>query len=444
MSSLKVVGSNDTVGSDVVLCFRPGTPGYNPAWYTLANTGIAWDPVAGNDNATGAPGAAVQTWAEIVRRFGSDAPTPAHGQNIIIDLLTPQTLNVDDVFFAPKMSGGGKAILLGTLIPNGAPFSPASVTPKNRATPQLLVLNTVPGGVVAKNLIQNTSLNSYAFVDSVGGGNATMGQPIAAATIATVGIPTLTEDNGWSAVNTYQAYTLPLCNLKMWRPTGGDASGAASTTVCAGWVQFIQLADSSGAGASEYPFVCDSAVNVMSACQITPRTHVTLLGGRGVGIYIIGCDCTGQLVLLHFPNGTIYGGIFRGGVTWEQSGASAIDGDPIILTATVILGGLVIAGAVYLGAACTVGPGAILLGNTSVWGTGAINVNGQSAYLDGAGGFGSIQTSGALTLDGGGTGTSYTPGTGLWVSAIAINVGTLNANNGLQNPITGARYALGD
>src|SRR5208282_1908969 len=54
VGALKVAGSNDTSGTDVVLCFRPGTSGYNPAWYTLANTGIAWDPVAGNDNASGA------------------------------------------------------------------------------------------------------------------------------------------------------------------------------------------------------------------------------------------------------------------------------------------------------------------------------------------------------------------------------------------------------
>jgi len=111
MGALKVAGSNDTSGTDVVLCFRPGTSGYNPAWYTLANTGIAWDPVAGNDNASGAPGNAVQTWDEITRRFGNDSPTLDPGKNAIINKLSAGA-NVDTYKSLSDPNGTGARICL--------------------------------------------------------------------------------------------------------------------------------------------------------------------------------------------------------------------------------------------------------------------------------------------------------------------------------------------
>jgi hypothetical protein len=38
------------------------------------------------------------------------------------------------------------------------------------------------------------------------------------------------------------------------------------------------------------------------------------------------------------------------------------------------------------------------------------------------------------------TGSSYTPGTGLWASAMSITPSNIDATSGLQDPITGARF----
>jgi hypothetical protein len=417
-----------------------GTPGYNSQWY--ANTAIAIDPqnVLALDSNTGLPGSPLASFAEAVRRYGSIEPEMPFGQNLLVELVSSQNPGTDAIFFSPKMSGGGQAVLLGTLIPNGAPFSPATVTAKNRATPQLLVLNTVPAGVVAKNLLQNTTsaLRGWAFVDNVAATNATMSQPVANSSITTVGIPVLTEDNAWANTDTYQAYTLPLCNLKAWRPTGGDLS--AGGVGGGGWVQFVEVADSSGAANSEYPMLCDSAVAVFSACRFDGRLHVSMLNGRGQGAYVIGCDVAGQCTVF-LGNPEAYAGIMRAGLI-VQAGRPVVDGDIVIHISWAWNAAFPTVGAMYSDGPGTVQGGSVMGVSTAVWGTTAITVNPGSAYFNNSGTtFAlSLLTTGALKLGTSTTGSFFTPGTGLWTSAINITPANLDTNNGLQNPQTGARF----
>lgn len=408
-ASLKLIGGNDGASTDVVLCARPGSPAYNASWFGL--TDVYWDPQAGNDNAAGTIGVPVKTWAEILRRYGSDAPTMNFGQSVTVHQLTAQAANVDPVFFFPKLSGGGQAVLLGTLIANGGAFSPATVTAKNRTTGQLLVLNTVPGGVVAKNLIQNTTsaLKGWAFVDAVAGANATMTQPLANSTITTIGTSTVTQDNAWANTDTYQAYTLPLCNLKAWRPQGGDyAAGGAATAASVGWVQWIQIADPSGNGTGEYALVCDCATNTLSACQVLPRLHIASLNGRVVAATVLGCDVTGSI--LYFGSSmAFYAGIGRG--SFSVQGASClIDSDAKVnaITATASL----FLGAVYLNSTLTMEGGGGAIVSTALWGVGNVTIEPGSSYWNNTGTTFvlSLLTSGALRLGAATTGTAPSVG----------------------------------
>jgi hypothetical protein len=406
-ASLKLIGGNDGTSTDVLLCFRPGSAGYNASWFGL--TDIYWDPQAGNDNAGGTIGVPVKTWAEILRRYGSDAPTMNYGQSVTVHQLTAQAANVDPVSFAPKMSGGGQAVLLGTLIANGAPFSPATVTAKNRATGQLLVLNTVPGGVVAKNLVHNTTsaLAGWAFVDSVAGGNATMGQPIANTTIATVGIPTTTADNAWANTDTYQAYTLPKVNLKEWRPSGGDLTGGA----CLGWVQNFEVADASGAGTGSLGIVAD-AITVFSACIFDAGVTTSSIAGRSgfsFSLYMLGCFFTQRLSQI---GGFVdyFGGNAANGITLN-GGVPNLDGDMIVHVALALSGSFTQIGAAYTDNTVTLTGSQIRLG-TSLWGTGGVVLNPGCVFFNASGTtFAlSLQTTGALKLGTATTGTAPSVG----------------------------------
>jgi len=428
----------------------PGTSGYNPAWFAF--TDVFWDPaggVGGSDaNSGNVIGSPVLTWAEIQRRYGAAAVIFIAAQNLLVHQLSSQVANVDPVQLDAMVANGSQIVLLGTPIANGGTFSPATVTAKNKATPTNLVLNTVPGGVVGKNLIQNTTsaLKGWAFVDVVGGGNATVSQPVANSSITTVGMPTLTEDTAWVNTDTYQAFTLPLCNLKLWRAHGGDAS--AGGVAGGAWVQFVEIVDSSGSGASEFPLVADAAVTVFSACRFDTRVHASVFGGRGSSAYLIGCDVAGQLVL-ESGGMQVFGGVLRSGLS-QTGGQLSLDGDAILHSSVNFNGGgLLNIGSVFGDGTMLVQGGAVAKcnqvtagGATTLWGSIAVTVDPSSAYWNASGTTWALTllTSGALKLGANTTGSFFTPGTGLWTSAINITAANLDTNNGLQNPQTGARF----
>lgn len=361
---------------------------WDTVWYQA--TDIYWDPANSSGLASDAnpgltSGLPLSTFAEITRRYGGHSPILPYGQSVTIHQLSGQTAGQDPVYFSPRVSGGGQAILLGTLTANGATFSPASVTAKNRATPQLLVLNTVPGGVVAKNLIHNTTsaLTGWAFVDSVAGGNATMSQPLANSTITTTTAnPTLTEDNAWANTDTYQAYTLPLCNLKRWRPISSDYS--AATQPNAGYVRFVEIADSSGTnGTSVYDLVGESSIVALQACRLDTRMNLVQAGGRVGSCYSIGCDVAGVVFLISgSPN--FWGGIARAGLL-SNAGSAGVDGDAIVHTSMSVNAAFLIGGAVYTDGAVTLQGGGVYRCTTALWGTGSLTINPGARYWNNSG-----------------------------------------------------------
>lgn len=339
------------------------------------------------------------TFGEVIQhRLGTFSPRLV--QPTRFHQLSSQALNTDFVFFEPYVANGGQAILLGSLIPNGAPFTPGGLTAKVRGGPgQLLTLTTVPAYVAAKNLIFNSTRSSYAFVDSViAGPNAVMSQPIPASVITTVGIPTLSEDNTWAAGDTYQANTLPLVNLKRWHPDGGDVgAGGASTQASGGWTQFVQYADSSGTGASEYPFEGDSAINVISACQISPRIHSSANNGRGQALYIIGSDAS-QPVAQYGAGSTnnlaVFGGVQRSTANYTNV---LLDGDAIAHGAIVFIGTSNFIGALFSDSSLTIT--GFTQVNPTIWGSATVAVQAGSTLRNSAANFAaSLLTSGALKL----------------------------------------------
>jgi hypothetical protein len=416
----------------------PGTAAFNTAWYAV--TDIYWDPAGtagGSDANTGTTiGSPLLTFKEIVNRYGSSTPQFNYGQSVTVHQLTSQPAAQDPVFFAPYVSGGGAAVLLGTLILSGGASSSVNVTAKARGGPGTLLQITNFGALAQKQLVFNSTRGSYAFVDGTTSPFA-MTQPLSSTLLSTVGVPTLAEDNTWTTGDTFQAYTLPKCNLKAWRPRGGDAS---ASVVGGGWVQFVEIADSSGTGASEYPHLCDSGVNVLSSCLIDTRCHVATLNGRGQGAYLLGCYAAGQVVCFS-GNPAIYGGTCAGGATVDAANPS-LDGDLILHSASAFNACLPVVGAVYGDGTLQIEGGGATRVSTALWGSVAVTINPSSAYWNGSGTTfaATLLTNGALKLGANTTGSFFTPGTGLWTSAVNITPANLDTNNGLQNPQTGARF----
>jgi hypothetical protein len=428
----------------------PGMPAYNPGWY--ARTTVQWDP--GNasgtalDSNTGAAGSALLTWGEIVRRYGATDPQFNYAQICTYTMASAQPAGADPVFFTPKLSGGGQAVLdcSSGLVANGVPFSPATVTLKNQATGQVTQLNTVPAGVVAKNLLKNVTQNSWAFVDAVvAGPNAKMTQPLTNALLTTPGNPTLAIAANWLNTDSYQAYTLPLLNLKAWRPIGSDAGAAVGT----GWVQFAQIADSSGAGGSITALVGDCGTNVLASCQLPGRLQVTELAGRSGGAFVLGCDVTGQIALFS-GSPIVFGGTARGALI-SGAGAATIDGGLLMHGACTVNASLINGGDVFADGSLTIQGGgayrlsAALAGTAAFWGSAAVTVNAMSSFqrATGASFAATLLTSGALKLGANATGSGYVGG-GVFTDGIAITAASIDTGAaggaGLSNPVNGGRF----
>jgi hypothetical protein len=419
----------------------PGTPAYNPTWYAATN--IYWDPagtVGGSDANSGTViGSPLLTFAEIVRRYGSTTPEMNYGQNVTIHQLTSQPAGIDPVFFSPLLSGGGYIALIGTLIANGASSTISGLIAKNRTTNTFLQISTF-GSLVQRNLIYNVTRNSYAFAYGVGGGVATMTQPIPASVITTITFPTLAEDDTWANGDTVQAYELPFCNLKQFASTGGDALG---TSRCASWLQFIKVSDSSSADNSFFPAVSrGNALPVFSACHFTARTQIAGNTGDEEGSMFIGCSMDGFTILTTGP-WLVYGGCFGTPFT-QYGGISFAGGDCLFAGGTFIYGGVFynLGPGLELSSNNTVTNGGSIENAGIIWGGGAITIEPGSTFWNVTGStFASTLFTGTLMLGSNTTGSSFNTTNGLFASGIPITPANLDTNGGLQDPSTGARFA---
>jgi hypothetical protein len=402
---------------------------------------------ASDENNGTTSGTALLTWAQVVARYGSSSPQIPYGQNVSVTFLSSQTAGVDPIFFTPRISGGGQAILLGTLAVKTANFVGGAVTAKNQAAGTRLAVAGFPGGTAAGDYVLNTTRNSYAPVD-VGGVTPIFAQPVPAAVVTTVGNPALSEDNTWATGDSYTIFTRTVLNLKSWQPLGGDAT--AGGIVGCGWIQWIDVA-ASNAG-SLLPLACTSGVFVLSGCRIEPRLDVSAVNGRGEGFYLLGTDVVGQLVMLSGEVCT-WGAIIRGGA---QASCALFynDGGTIMHGAWSQFTGLCFCGDVFGDGSLVQNGGSVvyLFSNVSagigkLWGSLTVSLFPNCVMQVPAGDTFAVSllTSGALHFGATKTTGSGYVGSGVFTDGITLSAANIDTGAaggaGLSDPLTGARFA---
>jgi hypothetical protein len=430
---------NTSTGSQ----FYAIAPIFTPA---LQVTDWYWDPVNGLDTNSGGIGFPVQHFAEIIRRYGTTEPIIPYGQSVTVHQLSAQPANSDPVFFEPKMSGGGQAVLLSTLVVLQSAFTGGTVTAKVKGGPGTrLQIASMPAGVAAKQLVFNQTRNSYAFVDSMAGQTATMQQPVAAAGITTVNIPAPAEDNTWTTGDTLIVYDCPLLNLASWDPVAVDENvGATKQSV--GWVQFARIADSSGSAASVYGMRSRSVASVLSCCRVDARMVTSTQNGRSATGYLIGCTLASALNQ-YGGQLTIFGGGVAAGVN-ANGGLINLQGDVTLHgTNSTALGGLLsITAAFNDGNWGMTAPGGFqLLAAGAVWGSATVNLFPNAFGYNASGGtwVNAWLSSGAMQIGGATTASAY-GGSGAITDGVTINPTNIDSGGaggpGLFNVKTGARY----
>jgi hypothetical protein len=441
-----------TIASDgkTILTAAPGEPlkwvrenisGYLPkalkqgTWFIdPAGTNVT----PGNDEAAGTALAPLATFAEFIRRVGyTTRPVYPDGSGVTVNFISSQGPNVDPIVFEPVLSGGAQAVLIGVPQPV-ASVAAGAITAKNKNTGTPLQVAGMPGGAAAGQLVFNSTRNSYAFIDSLALGVATMQQPQAAAALTTPAVaPAPVEDNGWTAGDNLQLNTLLSVNLVRWSPVATD-------TGCAGWTQWLELADS-GAGSS-FSLLTQCPTNALSLCKLDARSNVSSLNGRGQQSYLLGCTCA-RLVQFLPSASSIFGGGFAAGISYT-SGGHTINNDATVHSVLAVTSGAQVTfGAVFVINTMQVQSfGSIFLGAAGcVWGAGTCNLLGAQV-LNNSGTTWVLAwlATGAMAMGGVFTGSTYSGG-GVMVDGVAINPTNIDGGGaggaGIFNPRTGDRYA---
>lgn len=446
-------------------------------WYVdPANlSGVASDANSGTA-ATGAPGSGIGpllTVSELVdHRWGTTAPIL--GQTTTIHLLSTETVGQESIVLAPITSGGFNFVIIGTLIAHGAAFNAGVVTAKAPGNPGVLL--QVAGfthGETAGMLVHNVDNDSYAFIDSVTGpGVATMTQPFAGAGLTTITsdppATPLAEDNAWDAGDSLQVYALPILNLKVLTPKGGDTNPNLAFATPAVWIQNVHIPDVAGAiGSSEFAPRADACGLIMSNCIIDPYLDCNSEDVGASGEYFINCWIPGGGQLsgsYELANCGIIGGALNTSTVGQVtcSGHVIVAGDCIVHGNTVpgkpnvsIYAGpnyfqayfdaKVIAAPRYGGTFVIadnfgLGPGA---GHPALWGPGTLSTEAPNVGIFNETGdtWTNCLQLAHLSLDGGVVGSAYAGG--LWTNNVALTTANLDIYRSLQNPRSGSIYTDG-
>ena len=436
----------------------PGTPTWNPSWYAATDgahtTFICWDPATGSDAAS--PGTATScgacsvgstsllTFAEIVRRYGSAAPTLIYGQNVQVCKSSAQSTGVDPVFFAPRLSGGGYAALVDTLVAAGTQFAGGvlgTVTPLSQSGGTDMTIASMPAGATAGMYIFDSQVGGYAFIESMSGTTATVTQPLNTSVVTTITLPSLALGTAWSTGDTATLYNIPnLTNLKAWQCVGGDLASSAS--VC--WVQWTQIADSSGGGTSVFILMNNSAESVLSGVYVAPRLHATAYVGRGNGNTIQGSFLKSAVVGTgQFNFGADFcASSFQAGPS--DTTTSVLNGNTSLATTlSVHSGGIQVnTGGLHVNGSTTVNQGQIEL-QAPLWGATGVTCQGASVVYDNSGSWAAnFLWTGSNLFGTSSTGSRYVSA-GVNVDGLTINVGVLSDAGSLFNPNSGSRFTIG-
>lgn len=417
------------------------------AWFIdpQNSSGTASDGNTGLTSST-----ALRTWGEVIARMGTISP--ALNQLTTFTFLSAQTANTDFIFFTPQLSNGSQAVItaLGAATNTGAAFSAGALgggfgysgaAPSAGGTP--MTIASVPVYVVAGTLLHNTTRNSYAFVDSVAGGTAKVTQPhTAASTTTTTTLPAPAVDNDWAAGDNIQPLTLLSLNVKRWAPVGGDLT--AGNQPCAGWIIGASIADSSGTGSAEYPFVSTSAVQVLSLCNVNPRIAISNSEGRTVGCQLISCYAASFVNQFGGAVPQIYGGVVKSGIN-VYSGLLSFNNNAVIHGSTLLNNGpstlIIQAGGAFSDGSVTAILGCSIGATGIFWGSYSVTLDPGATYWNVTGSTfaaKALLTTGALSL--GANTSGYAASSTGFYGPFPITPSTLDGYNGLQDPLTGAKF----
>lgn len=212
----------------------PGTPLWDQQWYQAGTIFI--DPQNVSTHASDAnsgltSGAPLLTWAEAVRRWGSDSPQLS--VNLAITFLSSHTDNTDPVTFSPFIRNNAQISIQGTTptVSTSTTFTRSAAKSRAAGSNSPLAGSFAAGTIAPGLLVQNTTAakSSRAFVyKTAGGANWFLTQPCAPAVLPLSSFGFVTEVDTWNTGDTVNLLAPVQVNLVRLTPTLVDGTSASS------------------------------------------------------------------------------------------------------------------------------------------------------------------------------------------------------------------------
>jgi hypothetical protein len=402
-------------GSGVAL---PPPSWATPAWYV--------DPIHGtNSNAGTSPETPVQTvMGGIVPKWGTNAPILS--QPTTITFLNSETPGQESIVLDIACAlPNGNLFLSGSYIPQGAPTTIATLTPKNRTTGTLLAITMAapPAGLAPGLFIHNTTRGSRAVIYENESGTLVLTQPLLVHPLGS-GSGTPVEDDTWSDGDAVLIESVPAINLTSLRLTSSANAFSGPTIQALSFIgtSFYSQVDASGI---EVPFFYDCTFG-----------NVLLFRGSYYGTF---CGCYSPNGYIFDGSAEIYGGYVNAIESNWQNGYTVLDLD-------VILGSIATCDGVQFGFVYFVNTSTVAFNSAwfcyhgILYGPGSLLcTTGGSVYFHGSGVAGQLLLTGVITLGGNTTGTTYAAGT--WTDGRALTGANVDTYGALIDPVSGCRLA---
>jgi hypothetical protein len=419
---------------NITVCAATGGPSGAQWWRgptvvaVAAAAQVEWfiNPSSGSDEASGAStGAALKSFAELVRRLGTEAPPGSPNGPVIVQWLDSAPAN-DVVSIAPT---SGILLLQGATTVS-ATLTLTAFTARNHAAGTLGTIEVAGHAWTPGTLVHDTTQNAtFWVIADEGGGVATISQPMSLPLSAS------STQVALEAGDALELLTMPTITVGQLGSLGAgiiiastlefDGQGGLSSL---NLVEFTECHPSNGLyncavlGGLQPPF--------FMSCYVDEQT-----GGAGA---IVG-------------KATLFAGVLLGiGSTFATD--SVFDQDVVVLERQHAEGTINL-GAVYLGQFFENDGGEENTlsyvvqsdsggSNGVLYGPAAIAVSaGQRMFVDGTA-TESLLCTGQLSIAGLTTAFTFNRTTGAYVGPSAVSVANIDAAGGMQDPLTGAAIII--
>ena len=319
----------------------------------------------------------------------------------------------------------------------------STVSPKNRATPQLLQVTLSGSAPLVHGLIHNLTHPSRALVSAVNGATITLDQPLNAYAIGNVS-GLIAEVDTWTSGDSYVIEQTPkICVQNVVHHSGDYSANLSTQPFLSLTVQALELVATENTNASRTALISDLNVLMVDSVVDSNEFIVGQCNDQTVVSTVSNSYCNSIEAACTAVAGGNYGNIFLGqhSILMTDVVATNVNAEIDTMMESTYVSGTLRCGSTNDYSPCQIDLRPFALPAPFLWGPGAVSLGAGSKLFNASGNLwvSTLLVKGSLTLDGSSTACSVASGT--WTCGRSITAANLDTYTGLVQPTTGSAFA---